>query len=344
MNLFHPEGRYRRDWSGRLFVLSPGDIPTVDFYVRSRVERSPDVSAIYRDSRYFDAWETVLEEGTFVVIVRHIGAAWLRWLADQASRLSGVAYLMDDDIPAAWRCRDVPLDYGLWTSGRYLLAWWGLSRVCDRIWVSTEVLARRYAACQPRVVPPLSVDYSGRRASPEGVCRWGYHGTRIHGRELRWLLPIVEAVQRRVPDAEFEVFGGQQVVRMFARIPRVHVMAPLPWQSYLAHCRASALAVGLAPMLPGYFNEARSCTKVFDIVRCGAVGVFSERMPYSPSLASSGAALLPDDPHIWEAEIENLLLNDMERMQRYEKMHDWMEQVSREGNIAELIMRETRHR
>jgi hypothetical protein len=61
-------------------------------------------------------------------------------------------------------------------------------------------------------------------------------------------------------------------------------------------------------------------------------------------LASSGAALLPDDPHIWEAEIENLLLNDMERMQRYEKMHDWMEQVSREGNIAELIMRETRHR
>lgn len=342
MNLFQPEAKYRRDWSGRLFVLSPGDIPTVDFYVRSRVERSPAVSVIYRDSRYFNAGEIDLEVGTFVVIVRHAGTAWLRWLADQALRLSGVAYLMDDDIPAAWRCWDVPLDYGLWTSGRYWLAWWGgISRVCDRIWVSTEALARRYAACQPRVVPPLPVD-SGRPASPEGIHRWGYHGTRIHWRELRWLLPVVDAVQRRVPDAEFEVFGGPQVVRMFARIPRVHVMSPLPWQSYLIHCRASALAVGLAPMLPGYFNEARSCTKVFDIVRCGAVGVFAARMPYSTVLASSGAALLPDDTHIWADEIESLLLNDIERIQRYEKMRDWVAQFGWEENIAELIMRETR--
>lgn len=338
MNLFQPGGRYHSAWSGRLLVLSPGDIPTVDFYVRSRVERSPDVSAIYRDSRFFDAVEAVLEEGTFVVIVRHAGAAWLRCLADQASQLSGVAYLMDDDIPAAWRCRDVPLDYGIWTSGRYLLALRGLSRVCDRIWVSTEALARRYAACQPRVVPPLSFD-SGQGASPEGTHRWGYHGTRIHGRELRWLLPIVEAVQRRVADAEFEVFGGQQVARMLAQIPRVRVVAPLPWQGYLAHCRSSALAVGVAPMLPGHFNAARSYTKAFDIVRCGAVGVFSARAPYFPALASSGAVLLPDEPDLWAEEIERLLLSDMERMQRYERMMDWVEQVSREGSIAELIMR-----
>lgn len=242
----------------------------------------------------------------------------------QRERLSGVAFLMDDDIPAAWRCRDVPLDYGLWTSGRY----WGvrdlLARVCDRVWVSTPVLQARYP--QAHLLPPLPYLVS-RPPAPVGTRRWGYHGTRMHERELRWLLPVVEAVQKAVPEAEFEVFGGPKVARWLAHVPRVRVLPPLPWPDYVGHALGSSLAVGLAPLLPGRFNAARSYTKAFDILRCGAVGVFSERAPYT-SLAEQGAVLVPDKPDAWTEAVVHLLRNDPERLERYQMLARWAERCS----------------
>lgn len=329
--LFGPRAVYHAAWSGHVAVLAPGAIPTVDYYLTPRLQ---GVAYSRFDARVFDAAALALPPGTFVVIVRHAAPVWLRFLEGESARWSGVAYLMDDDIPAAWHCRDVPLDYGFWTSGRYLRIARLLPLVCDRIWVSTAALQARYPGTH--VVPPLPFAAS-RQPAPRGTRRWGYHGTRIHQRELRWLVPVVRLVQEAVPDAEFEVFEGERVARLFAGIPRVRVLAPMSWPEYLAHCHNSNLAVGLAPLLPGRFNAARSPTKAFDIARCGAVGVFSEREPYLSALAGSGAALLPDDAQTWAAEIVRLLRDDALRSERYRHMARWMEEAGRDVGIAALI-------
>lgn len=316
---FELHGRYRERWSGSLLILAPGPIPTVDYYLTSRLGGMPGIAACSLDSRRFvDA--PPLPTGTFVVIARHASPVWLRFLLAHSEHLSSVAYLMDDDIPIAWQCRDVPLDYALWTSGRFLRIRRLLARLCDRLWVSTPELARRYPGA--KIVPPRPFERPPAPA-PVGCRRWAYHGTRIHQREPRWLLPVVEAVQRAVPEAEFEVFGGQKVKRLFAHVPRVVVHPPLPWPDYVAHCRARPLAVGVAPLLPGRFNAARSHTKVFDILRCGAAGVFSAREPYTHALGDNVALCLPDERSAWVDAIIGLLTDDAWRMTCFHRLAGW---------------------
>lgn len=334
MRIFRPQAHYGRLWSGDVLVFSPGHIPTVDFYIRSRLLDGGAVAFRHIDTGNFCSDGLEAPSGAFVVIVRHAGSESLRFIAAHRDRWSGVAYLIDDDIPAAWRCSDVPLDYGLWTTGRYLRISRLLPRVCDRVWVSTAALQARYPGT--RVVPPLPFE-PVREPAPPGIRRWAYHGTRVHGRELRWLVPIVEAVQGAVPEAEFEVFGNRGVERLFSHIPRVTVLAPRPWPEYIAHCHNSNLAVGLAPMLPGRFNAVRSHTKAFDIARCGAVGLFSDREPYATALRDSGAILLPDHRDGWVAEAIRLLRDDSLRFAFFRRMREWQDLRGTEGDIGDLI-------
>lgn len=328
--------QYLTAWSGHVAVLSPGAVPTVDFYLTPRFAELASNELHQFDSRVWDPAAQDLPLGTFVVIVRHASTFWLRFLAEHAERWSGVAYLIDDDIPAAWRCRELPLDYRLRTSGRYLRVARGLSRVCDRAWVSTEILRQRYRDWNPTVLPPLN-PFEMRSATASGVRRWCYHGTRAHTVELRWLKPVVEVVQHQVRDAEFEVMGGAGVRRLFAGIPRVSVLAPRPWQDYVKHCENTDIAVGVAPLLPGNFNAARSHVKIFDIAHCGAVGVYSRRAPYFPALDTAGAVFVGDNQREWSEQIEALLVDDERRLERFSRAAVWITNQQSAQNLFDLI-------
>lgn len=335
-DLFTPNAHYDQQWSGAVAIISPGHIPTVDFYITSRLsDVNPD--AVFRfESLKLDAKADALLLGTFIIIVRHTSAAWLKFIKAHPQRWSGVAYLMDDDIPNAIGCRDIPFDYALWTTGRYLSAKRGLAKVCDRLWLSTEALQMRYQQHHTELVSPQYIGAT-RTAAPVGSRRWAYHGTRIHQREIKWLLPIVAEVQKTLPDAEFEVFGDHSVKRLFKAIPRVKVMAPLPWTDYLSHCHSTNIAVGLAPMLAGQFNAVRSYTKAFDIARCGAIGVFSISEPYDALQDCLGATVLQNNQELWAKQIINLLQNDELRLKNYEHFLTWIQHHSNCQTISALI-------
>lgn len=331
--MFTPLARYRTPWSGKVLVLSPGLIPTVDFYLKPRLVGLGDGNPVYRDSRTFAAGDEVLiGAGVFVVIVRHIGQQWLGKLIDAATRLSGVAFLMDDDIPGAWRCHELPIDYALWTAGRYWRSRNGLAKVCDRIWYSTLALLERYPSERASLLFPIEPGKI-RAVTPSGGRRWAYHGTRVHQQEIRWLVPIVEAVQAVDSAFEFEIFGNAGIQRLFSHIPRVSVLPACSWTGYLNHCRVSNLAVGVAPLLPGRFNAYRSHVKVFDIARCGAVGVFSDREPYRSALSGSGSLLVNDSPSVWIDAVVNLLGDDRRRFECFAITAAWIESLSLKYNF-----------
>lgn len=334
--LFSPAAQYGLPWSGNVVVLAPGAVPTTDFYLTPRLRNVSTDSQFHFDSRHIDASACHLPEGAFVVIVRHAEADWLDFLYEHRNRWSGVAFLMDDDIPGAWRCLDVPFHYGTRTSGRYLRVRHMLSRVCDRVWISTEALRKRHSHVESVVVGPMDFD-PGCVPAPAGCRRWGYHGTLVHSREISWLLPVVARVNLTVPDAEFEVFGNHKVKKLFAAIPRVEVRPHRSWQEYLAHSRIHKMAVGVAPLLPGRFNSVRSHTKAYDIARCGAVGIFSAREPYAKTMAGAGVALLPDEPEVWASEVIRLLQDDVLRLQRFGMAREWMDVHFLHGDIADLI-------
>lgn len=335
-NLFTPNAKYHREWCGSVAIFSTGLVPTIDFYLTSRFRDAEPSSLFIFDSINFDVAAQRLPMGTFLVIVRHASAVWLQFIEEYRHLWSGVAFLMDDDIPGAVWCRDVPFDYARWTTKRYVIMKRRLTKVCDRVWLSTAALQKRYSQIDSYLIPPQFFGVV-RDVSPIGTRRWGYHGTHIHKRELDWLVPIVKRVQRAEPEAEFEVFGDDKIAHKFRDIPRVTVLAPLSWNDYLKHCYASQLAVGVAPMLPGRFNVSRSYTKAFDIARCGAVGIFSESAPYAQLQECAGATLLQSNQDAWVIEVLTLLKNDDLRLSRYLKFLSWIESVSQDTNLDRFV-------
>jgi len=335
--LFQPRVGYVKPWSGELIILAPGKIPTVDFYITSRLPQASVKQVITYDS-VEPVTQVAPVEGAFVVIVRHSSLAWLDYLKRHASMWSGVAYLMDDDIPGAVWCRDIPFAYARRTTQRYLSINRGLAKVCDQIWLSTQALKNRYKKISTKLVSPQSFGVV-RQASPLGVKRWGYHGTYVHKQEIDWLVSLVKQVHQAEPEAEFEIFGDDRTAYKFRAIPRVTVLPPMSWIDYVAHCYASNLAVGLAPMLPGRFNQVRSYAKAFDIARSGAVGIFSICESYAPLQECAGAILLENDQNIWVNEVLSLLQDDALRLNRYEQFLSWVEKSSHDVSFESLVSR-----
>jgi len=328
--LFKPQARYARAWSGHVAVLSPGPLPTVDFYLTPRLRELP-ASAVHRINSLSDPVCAALPEGTFLVIVRHASTGCLRELDRCRDLWSGVAYLMDDDIPGAWSCAELPLSYRLWTTGRYARVQALLAQVCDRIWFSNDRLRTRYPDGRGEVLPPLEPSRLGP-ATPAGTRSWAYLGSRVHRREVAWLLPVVEAVQRRSDAYTFEVFGDESVKQLFAHVPRAVVRPPLAWPDFLAYCASARLAVGVAPLLPGRFNAGRTHVKLFDITRCGAAAVLTQVEPYAPLLDGVAAALLPNDPARWVETVSSLLDDDDRRIGCHAKAAAWIEQMRAAGS------------
>ena len=91
----------------------------------------------------------------------------------------------------------------------------------------------------------------------------------------------------------------------------------------------------LAPLLPGRFNTMRSAVKIFDITRCGAVGIFTQEPPYVPALNDIAAALLPNDPAVWVDAIVALLQDDDRRIACHARAASW---VALAGRDVDLIV------
>lgn len=311
-----------------VFAIALSRTPTVDYYLTSRWEYDPVVEGklLYPGA---NNGSVRLPVPGHWVIVRHAPVWWASLLRFR------LIWLMDDDLPLAWRTPDVPRLYGLRTSLRYFALRTLLNRRDLKLWVSTPELQRRYPGA--KLVPPRWFGPMPTRA-PDDCLRWGYHGSPVHHREPAWLVPVVERVQRRVPEAVFEIFGGRRTKRLFSGVPRVEVLPPRSWTDYLAHARAHPLAVGLAPLLPGPFNAARSHTKAFDILRTGAVGVFSAREPYVSAMRGSGGMLVGDDPAAWEDVVVRLLTDPGERARRFARDLQWLTgQVARPGELQVLL-------
>jgi Glycosyl transferases group 1 len=208
--------------------------------------------------------------GTAVVFVRYLSPAWRNAVDEVRGELSGLVYFMDDDL------LDVHASAEL--SARYRLKLWRMAarhhnwllQQKAAFWVSTAMLARKYAASAPKVISPSPLP-----AVPH-LKRIFYHGSESHRAEIEWLVPVIGAVLANAPDAGFEVIGDSQVRQLFAGIPRVTVIHPLKWPAYLGFSATGERHIGLAPLLDTRFNRSRSHTRFLDHTRMGAAGVYSE--------------------------------------------------------------------
>lgn len=282
-----------------VLVLAERETPSVAYYFRSRAAApalgEPPIMVATGDNL------VEIPDGCLAVLCRGASPAWLDRLIAARGRLAGVALFLDDDIG---RCLDdpgLPHDYALRLARQYVEAAPRLALLVDRIWVSTPALAARLAALGPAVVPPVPLP------APRRLATVFYHGTAAHRLELDFLHEVFAALQARRDDLMIEVIGDLEINRRFRSLPRCRIVHPMGWENFAAHTAASSHAIGLAPLFPSPFNDTRSHAKIFDITRCGAAGIYSNRPPYS-GLVRDGidGILAGDTPEAWVGAIEQL--------------------------------------
>lgn len=240
--------------------------------------------------------------GARLVFVRYISQSWRKRVDQVRGDLAALIYFMDDDV------LDIAASAGLSLYYRYKLLtlaarhrnW--LQKQKPELWVSTPWLMNKYADWAPRLVFPQQIDEIPR------AIRLFYHGGGTHIAEARWLRPLVADLLEQDEALSFEITGNESVVKLYRGVPRVTVVRIMKWPAYRHFCALAGRTIGLAPVLDTAFNRARSCTKFFDITRCGAVGLYSKGAVCDEIVEHGvNGYLLPNDPAIWQQQILSLI-------------------------------------
>ncbi|UYM18546.1 glycosyltransferase family protein [Endozoicomonas euniceicola] len=303
--LFKPCGTYNTPWNGNIVLLTDSNSPTRDIYFTCRYPEE-NVREVFSDCSP-EVLEHFVSTGDFVVIIRNQPARLLKTLKKIKYKFAGVAWFIDDDIPAAWSDPHLPGDYGRRLTWSYLKIRHLLSGLCDRIWVSTQWLAGKYCLPESDVISPGLVSAT----VPDRKLRYFYHGSKSHLREMRFLRPVVEEIQKRYDFAQFEIFGDHEVYKLFRDIPGVRIVHPMKWNKFKHYTATANLDIGLAPVLESPFNKARSHNKMLDISRSGAVGIYSELHALSGEIAANNAGLVVNnEPEQWVESFDQMLRVD----------------------------------
>jgi hypothetical protein len=248
-------------------------------------------------------------EGVHLVVVRYLTPPWRRLIAAVRPRLASLSYFMDDDLfdlaalqGLPWRYR-----YKVWRLAWRQQGW--LRQQQAGLWVSTPWLAERYAAWQPRQIDPAPL---------EGVTtvRLFYHGSASHQAELRWLRGWLGELLLAEEGLSLEIIADNATAARWRSLPRTTLVRPMAWGAYQHFLAQPGRAIGLAPLLAGRFNRARSCTKFYDIGRAGAVGLYS-RQSLCCRCVHDGVdgLLLENNPAEWQAAVVALLRDTARRQQ-----------------------------
>lgn len=285
--------------AARIVVLEEGRTPSGDYILWPALERLGR-EVVRMDARLAPT-ATSLQPQDFVVVLRYLHAPWKAAIERQRATLAGLAWFLDDDLLDRAALAGLAKGYvrKIETLALNHRTWF--ERMACEWWFSTEALGHKYQELRPRVLalaPPPSL------CQPRPAVRVAYHGTASHAAELAWLRTVMAEVLARHPQVHFELFGDLAVNRLYRDLPRVSVLHPMRWESYLAYTATHRADIGLAPLLPQAFNAGRGAVKFFDHTRMGAVGLYARVPPYLGFVRDGvDGVLVGPEPADWVAAV-----------------------------------------
>ncbi|MCO1334481.1 glycosyltransferase family 1 protein [Microbulbifer sp. OS29] len=294
------------DRVSRWLIVEEGRNPSTDYFILPYLRKL----GVDAERLTFDQLPAEGQlQGAEVIFVRYVPSKWQSLLDQNLAKISKIHFFMDDDL-FDWRAfTAMPLRY----QAKILRYSWSkqhwLKSVGAQLWVSTPYLQQKYSDWSPELLQagPL-------KAASEPALNVFYHGSASHQADIHWLLPVIEEVLERNSRLTFEIIGNTSVNRLFCNIPRVKVLHPMKWPTYLSMLQGPGRTIGLAPLLDSPFNRARSHTKFFDITLSGAVGIYAEGDIYSKVVRHrENGLLLPMQASIWVDGILGLAENELLR-------------------------------
>lgn len=186
----------------------------------------------------------------------------------------------------------------------------------DKITVSTGQLRDRLAelgvtaALIPNALDERVWGFKPKPKGPDEPVRVLYMGTATHDADFAFIRPVFETLKGEFGDAlEFEVIGvasqdlGASVTR---------VMPPASNYPNFARwlTEQGRWTIGVAPLLGGAFNDAKSDLKLLDYAALGLAGLASDVPAYRRDFAAQGGALLVKNDHTDWTNILRQLITD----------------------------------
>jgi len=297
----------------KLFHGRGSDIPTVDYYFLGAMR---DLVGTPDDG---NAARPIVRRGPFtfttrdrLVIVRYITAEELRWI--DKHRSEQVFYVLDDMLPMAEHCSELPADYRarLASFARELLP-----RILDlqpTVVAPSQAILDLFAHQSTELLDPCCLtiadnfQHFGLAGPDRGPTRLAFLGTRSHGAGIDFLAPVLERLVGGRDDIRCTLFWGKHAPPSLAHRPGIDNRAPLTWSAFKGFLARERFHIVLAPLPDTPFNRGRSITKLLDAAAVGAAGVFSDRLPFNRSITRElDGLLLPDDAGVWCSEIGRLV-------------------------------------
>lgn len=289
-------------------VRPPPVIPTVDYYFLRALGGLVAGGATPEPGRpIVRLGQHTFVHGRRAVIFRYVTPEELGSV--RALGPEHVHYLVDDMLPLAHACEELPADYRL------------------RLARFTRDLLPRILDLDPTVVAPsdailsLFPDHLRERLDPAllaaapdrdhfagpGPLRLAFLGTRSHANGLDFLTPVLEQVLTGARDVTLTVFFGKHLPSPIARLRGVENHAPLAWAAYRSRMAGERFHLLLSPLPDTPFNRGRSLTKLMEAAATGAALLASRRAPFDAAIANGRDGLLiGDDPDDWVREIRRL--------------------------------------
>lgn len=289
-----------------MVLLHQGAGSTIDHFLRGPLEwlgrcpleidsgRKPTASSL----------NTVLT-APLIVVVRYLPRDWLRPLGQAKAAGSRLIYLMDDDLLDPELLAELPPVYRRRVRERITAQRGRVPALFHRVWVTSGFLERKYAHLGAELLPlyphPSLVEERPR-------FQLAYLGTSVHRQEFAWLRELLALLQARHAHTHVDLFGDLTINRQFRELPRIRVLHPMGWPSYLAETGLGRVDVLLTPLMDSPVNAARAPVKFIDAARVGAAGLYSDRPPYRGFIRQGiDGLLLGDCPWDWLEAIERLI-------------------------------------
>ena len=313
-----PRADYPQRSADGILVLQRGENASTDYYLRPRLNRAASAVEIV-DLADDPANSELLAKGgaqaLTVVFCRYAAPSWLEALERAKDRLARVVFFMDDDLPAMMRAKEIPAAARGKVALHFAAHAERLSALCNELWLSTPVLAERYAEGRPRLLAPLPEAEPPLPASADADLVV-YHGTDVHEHERQFVLEVARALVARSPGVRFEIAGDAALAGRAGGVPGVAIVPQLSWPDYLEAQAGRSAAISLAPLFPSALNDARAPVKALDAARLGAAGLYADAPAYRGHVRQGeDGLLLPMEPLAWSEAIIGLLA-DPERRQR----------------------------
>jgi len=297
-------------------IIEENKNPTTDYYVVPLLENK---NLKFIRLNHKEVLNFLLEKKAKIFIVRYLTDEVLKWIEKNRVKIEKIYYLMDDDLFDLKGLKELPFKYAYKIFNK---AWRFRSWIIKntQIFISKEYLKEKYQRYNPLIIFPYPADLDLDKISlnpplTRPLCF--YHATASHTKEFLWLKDLLISLQSE--DLLFELVVDRNVVKLYNGLEKVWLINTMKWQEYLEFSTLKYRHIGLALLFDSPFNRGRSYVKFFNIMRSGAVGVYSEYFPLAELIKEFQAGVvLPMEVEAWKSAILELATSSERREKLFE--------------------------